>query len=1148
MEMETLVSGDKKDSLPRDESIISAEALNLTLHQCARDGDINSTKLILEYLNTQKKLRRNINKHDDNELSPLHYAVRYGNIDIVKLLVENGAHINDPGDYGAQPLHFAAKYKRDASKRSDATPVSEDVPDAEDLAEYGVIPYLVERGADINAQDTYGSTPLHFAAMRGNDVAVTLLVQFPHIEVDKVDKTQMTALHTAARYNQKAVAEALINAGAKIRCFDDERCTPLFYACFHGCLDIVNLLFDAATKEDEWIVCYELVADKNIDGKTCLHAAVDGGFAEVAKICLMRGADVNGVESDRSMPLHRAAMSGNMECVKLLVDNSARIDAYDEEQSTPLHKAALYNHYNVVDYLIKCGARVNKRDSDSYTPLLLAALRGHSETIEILMNASADPLAVDKYEKTAIYLASEENKASVLKKLLEYPGMKDQVHVNDQYGNRPLHVAAQEGFTEIVMILLSHGADIMATNDDEETPIHLASKFGRTNVVRALVKADKTVVKSEDEDSNTPLHIAALHGHDKVGEILINFGADVGAVNNNMWTPLDCAAANGWTHMAMILLDSDSLVDPADKSKTTPLHLACRNGHLRMVRLLLQRNASVSQRDSDGNNCLDLAIDNNNNDVAMLIVSDDRWEEAMQNETLDLKKGYRQTPMRKLIRKMPEVAEKVLSQCLSTSGSPDKPDYSITFTYKYLDDTYTDWKVAKNSDVASSSGLSYDDDFKVTPDALPYTTNMTMLKKNHPLNIMAENNQEILLSHPVVKQLLSYKWSSFGAPLYYVNLFIYLIFLVSFTGYILEAKPPVPNAVYYNETHSCFNLQVNQGFFISYGKYVVIVLGVLMLLREIFQLFQAGLGYLTYVNLLDWVTYLFAILFVLGFSQCQQQVLYIEEWQWNLGSIGIFLAWIDLVLYVQKVPRFGIYVVMFTDILYTFIQFAVVFSLFIVAFAFGFFALLRQRINNSQAVEFEQFSNIGKSLMKTFVMMIGELEFDDIFFSPDHSLQFTVTTYLMFLVFLILGSIIIMNLLVGLAVDDIKEVQNKATLKRRAMQVDLVLDLEKIMPFSFHKRKIIKCQTLYPNAVYRNRIARMFRMTSYSEDINQVLNPEQDELRRIQTNQTNLKHKVNRLNDNVEEIKAQMTRVESMLKAVIKKQEIEWEEEDYQED
>ena len=54
--------------------------------------------------------------------------------------------------------------------------------------------------------------------------------------------------------------------------------------------------------------------------------------------------------------------------------------------------------------------------------------------------------------------------------------------------------------------------------------------FNFDSVVRLLVKQDKSVVKSEDEDSNTPLHIAAIDGHDMVGKVLIEFGADVCAL------------------------------------------------------------------------------------------------------------------------------------------------------------------------------------------------------------------------------------------------------------------------------------------------------------------------------------------------------------------------------------------------------------------------------------------------------------------------------------------------------------------------------------------------------------------------------------------------------------------------------------------
>ena len=71
--------------------------------------------------------------------------------------------------------------------------------------------------------------------------------------------------------------------------------------------------------------------------------------------------------------------------------------------------------------------------------------------------------------------------------------------------------------------------------------------------------------------------------------------------------------------------------------------------------------------------------------------------------------------------------------------------------------------------------------------------------------------------------------------------------------------------------------------------------------------------------------------------------------------------------------------------------------------------------------------------------MIGEFEFVGLFWetsdTDDHRVYYNVISVILFMVFLILITIIIMNLLVGLAVDDIKGVQDKAALKRLAMHV-----------------------------------------------------------------------------------------------------------------
>ena len=107
------------------------------------------------------------------------------------------------------------------------------------------------------------------------------------------------------------------------------------------------------------------------------------------------------------------------------------------------------------------------------------------------------------------------------------------------------------------------------------------------------------------------------------------------------------------------------------------------------------------------------------------------------------------------------------------------------------------------------------------------------------------------------------------------------------------------------------------------------------------------------------------------------------------------------------------------------------------------------------------FNTIGKSFAKSLVMMIGEFEYEGIFEYFDESCDsdsvgaecdynnfnfYHQTMYVMFVLFAITVTIIISNMLVGLAVDDIKAVQETAVLKRQALKIKLALESIYKMP------------------------------------------------------------------------------------------------------
>ena len=83
--------------------------------------------------------------------------------------------------------------------------------------------------------------------------------------------------------------------------------------------------------------------------------------------------------------------------------------------------------------------------------------------------------------------------------------------------------------TSLFQLLHSKECDLKLKNEDEQTPLHLASKYGRTRLVEWMCSLDCDLVKDEDENSNTSLHIAAIEGHNKVTQVLIDYQADVQA-------------------------------------------------------------------------------------------------------------------------------------------------------------------------------------------------------------------------------------------------------------------------------------------------------------------------------------------------------------------------------------------------------------------------------------------------------------------------------------------------------------------------------------------------------------------------------------------------------------------------------------------
>jgi ankyrin repeat protein len=140
-----------------------------------------------------------------------------------------------------------------------------------------------------------------------------------------------------------------------------------------------------------------------------------------------------------------------------------------------------------------------------------------------------------------------------------------------------LHWASQEGYVEIIKLLVEFGADVEGCFNDDMTALFNAAGHGNLDVVKTLVECGANVNKAQK--AGTALHNASAYGHAQIVEFLIDRGADIKAVDEDGVSALQFALSNAHDEVADLLIAKGAQKYVVDKDRM-PHQIAISNAVL----------------------------------------------------------------------------------------------------------------------------------------------------------------------------------------------------------------------------------------------------------------------------------------------------------------------------------------------------------------------------------------------------------------------------------------------------------------------------------------------------------------------------------------------------------------------------------------
>ncbi|MDR0418166.1 MAG: ankyrin repeat domain-containing protein [Puniceicoccales bacterium] len=400
--------------------------LSIVQKVIAEDQIVNGNDDSIEVTDGAKERLKKVLELLEKKVNPFHCAVANSNVEEMKeLLINGGVNPNEVDGFGNIALHYARDLK--------------------------IIIMLRDFGADVNAQNEYGDTPLHsavfavgcqpdFCTMEECIVALLGMGANPNI-ANKRNKTPLQMVDDAIRERK------VDNGSGESFKVDDQ-----VYAVYKG----IEELFKQSP----------------------LHEAVQCNDKKMVKKLLDKGYDPNMADALGNVPLYYAE---DWETIELLCEKGAEVNMRNKYGDTPLHKAVYDVNYDQtrIEELLEHGANPNIANKRGDTPLSIVQKMIAGDRI---VNGNGEPIKITDGAKER------------LKKVLELLEKK----VN------PFHCAVANGNMEEVRMLLFQGAKLNEVDRFSNTALHYAKT---PKMIRQLCAAGANVDILNKYD-DTPLHVA----------------------------------------------------------------------------------------------------------------------------------------------------------------------------------------------------------------------------------------------------------------------------------------------------------------------------------------------------------------------------------------------------------------------------------------------------------------------------------------------------------------------------------------------------------------------------------------------------------------------------------------------------------------